>query len=86
MKKGHAGENTNITGYVLGSRVDSFEHKPLTEDNIKIYAKSYELIIRTAKNRTFNLINKIKNVKGLTDVGDEEIDEVLREDNVQKKL
>ena len=86
VKKGHAGENTNITGYVLGSRVDSFEHKPLTEDNIKIYAKSYELIIRTAKNRTFNLINKIKNVKGLTDVGDEEIDEVLREDNVQKKL
>ena len=51
----------NITAYVLGSKVDLFEKKnPIMKENIEINPREYDLIIKTAKNRTFNLINRIK--------------------------
>ena len=53
---------------------------PIMKENIEINPQEYDLIIKTAKNRTFNLINRIKkNVKGLTDIGDKEIETVLNE-------
>lgn len=38
------------------------------------------------KNGTFDLIDKIKEVKGITDLGDGEINEVLKEDEIQTTL
>ena len=78
-RHGHVDSNTKITAYVLGSKVDPFEKESNNEGNIEINPREYDLIIKTAKNRTFNLINKIKNVKGLTDIGDKEIETVLNE-------
>ena len=47
-----------------------------------IYAKQYQIIVKTAKYRTFDLIDKIKKVKGIIDLGDGEINEVLKEDGI----
>lgn len=83
-KKGNISENTRIIGYVLGTTVDSNEREERKEGNIVIYPKQYNLIVQIAKKRTFDLINKIKNVKGITDIGDNEINEVLN--NPQKSF
>ena len=78
-KHGHVTSNTKIICYVLGHTVSIDEQEPRVQGNITVYAKQYHLIIETAKNRTFDLINKIKNVKGISDIGDSEINEVLKE-------
>ena len=43
-----------------------------------------QLIIDDENN--FDLIDKIKEVKGITDLGDGEINEVLKEDEIQTTL
>ena len=75
--------NTKIIGYVLGHTISPDEQEPRKQGNITIYAKQYQLIVKTAKDRTFDLIDKIKAVKGITDLGDGEITEVLKEDEIQ---
>ena len=85
-KHGHCNSNTKIIGYVLGHTISPDEQEPRVQGNITIYAKQYQLIVKTAKNRTFDLIDKIKEVKGITDLGDGEINEVLKEDEIQTTL
>lgn len=75
-----------ITAYVLGTSIDENEIDPIEEGNITINPKQYRLIVETAKRRTLNLIDKIQNVKGITDLGDGEIKEVLKEDEIQTTL
>ena len=86
--KKHGGVNskTKIIGYVLGHTISPDEQEPRKQGNITIYAKQYSLIVKTAKNRTFDLIDKIKEVKGITDLGDDEINEVLKEDEIQQTI
>ena len=84
IKSGYSSKNTKIIGYVLGTAIDPRETDTYKVGNIEIKAKQYDFIIKTAKNRTFNLLNKIKSVKGITDIGDEEINQVLKEDVFQK--
>lgn len=79
-KHGNVTSNTKIIAYVLGHSVSPDEQEPREQGNITVYAKQYQLIVKTAKDRTFDLIDKIKEVKGITDIGDEEINEVLKED------
>ena len=76
-KHGNVTSNTKIIAYVLGHTISPDEQEPRIQGNISIYAKQYQLIVKTAKDRTFDLINKIKDVKGITDIGDGEIDEIL---------
>ncbi len=78
--KGKVSNETKIIAYVLGTSIKPTELNARKEGNIVVYPKQYDLIISTAKKRTFDLINKIKNVKGITDIGDNEINEVLTED------
>lgn len=85
-KHGNVTSNTKIIGYVLGHTVSPDEQEPREQGNITVYAKQYQLIVKTAKDRTFDLIDKIKEVKGITDLGDGEIKEVLKEDEVQTTL
>ena len=79
-KQGNVTSNTKIICYVLGHTVSPDEQEPRIQGNISVYGKQYQLIVKTAKDRTFDLINKIKNVKGITDMGDNEINEVSKED------
>lgn len=85
-KHGSVNPNTKIIGYVLGHTISPDEQEPRKQGNITIYAKQYQLIVKTAKDRTFDLIDKIKEVKGITDLGDGEINEVLKEDEIQTTL
>lgn len=85
-KHGNVTSNTKIIGYVLGHTISPEEQEPRKQGNITIYAKQYQLIVKTAKDRTFDLIDKIKEVKGITDLGDGEINEVLKEDEIQTTL
>lgn len=82
-KNGVFSSKTKIAVYVLGSRVNPDETETLVDGNITVRARQYDLIIKTAKNRTFNLIDKIKSVKGISNIGDSEINEVLKEDGSQ---
>ena len=82
-KHGNVTSNTKIIGYVLGHTVSPDEQEPRKQGNITIYAKQYQLIVKTAKDRTFDLIDKIKEVKGITDLGDGEIKEILEENEIQ---
>lgn len=83
-KKGRIGRKTKINVYVLGSMIEPGEEETTIEGNVKIKPRQYDLVIKTAKNRTFNLINRIKSVKGISNLGDEEINEVLKEDESQE--
>lgn len=78
-KHGNVTNNTKIIAYVLGHTISPDEQEPRIQGNISIYAKQYQLIVKTAKDRTFDLINKIKEVKGITDIGDGEINEILNQ-------
>lgn len=82
-KHGSVTSSTKIIGYVLGHTISPDEQEPRKQGNITIYAKQYQLIVKTAKNRTFDLIDKIKEVKGITDLGDVEINKILKEDDIQ---
>ena len=81
-KHGNVTGNTKIIAYVLGHTISPDEQEPRIQGNISIYAKQYQLIIKTAKDRTFDLINKIKDVKGITDIGDGEINEILNQNTL----
>ncbi len=76
--------DTEIECYVLGSKVDNENDEEQTVGKTAvIYPFTYDTIIRNAKTRTLDLKDKIKNVKGITDIGDPEINEVLSEDLAQ---
>lgn len=83
IKKGDNSENTAINVYVLGTAIDYIEKNPLKEGNIKIIAKQYDLLIKTAKNRTLNLVDKIRDANSITEIGDSDIREILKEENIK---
>ena len=64
----------------MGTIIDENEINSIDDGNITINPRQYRLIVETAKRRTLNLIDKIQNVKGITDIGDGEIKEVLKEE------
>ena len=68
-------KNAIITCYVLGTSVDS--ESITSGENIQIIPTSFQNIIRIAHARTFNIIKKIKEIKGIEEYGDAEISEVL---------
>ena len=65
----------------MGTIIDENEINSIDDGNITINPRQYRLIVETAKRRTLNLIDKIQNVKGITDIGDGEIKEVLKEES-----
>jgi hypothetical protein len=76
--------DTEIICIVLGSTVDQNYKEPLSlGKTAKIYPCTYDTVIRNANLRTFNLIDEIKKVKGISDEGDPEINEVMQEENAQ---
>ncbi|MCL2115074.1 MAG: ATP-binding protein [Methanobrevibacter sp.] len=81
------GGDIEIDCYVLGSKIDNeSEEEETVGKTITIYPRTYDTIIREAKNRTLGLMDKIKEVKGITDIGDPEINEVMKEDYAIQSL
>jgi hypothetical protein len=80
-------KGVKIDCYVLGSKIDSESEEEETVGNtIALYPRTYDTIIREAKNRTLGLMDKIKEVKGITDIGDPEINKVMKEDYATPSL
>jgi hypothetical protein len=79
--------DSKIICVVLGSTVDNSLNEPFKlGENVKAFPCTFETILGNAEARTLNLIDELKNVKGITDIGDKEINEVLREENAQTHL
>ncbi|MGP8024540.1 MAG: ATP-binding protein [Methanobacterium sp.] len=71
----------NIITYVLGANVSpKLKKENKAGDRIKVRPRTYDTVINKAKARTLNLIENLKEVKGITDVEDIEIKEALFED------
>jgi hypothetical protein len=71
-----------ILCYVLGSRVDPRDIEPSHEKDklITAEAKTYETVLRKAHGRTFKLIKKIKDTKGISvELEDEDMKEILEQ-------
>lgn len=74
---GNVTQNTRITSYVLGTSVDIAANQVSKEgETIEIIPRPYSTILRQAHARTFNLINKIREVKKIG-VTDTEIKEIM---------
>ncbi|MDG3546573.1 ATP-binding protein [Methanobacterium formicicum] len=71
---------------VLGSNVDPDDTEPLEKGDRIVYPCTYETVLRNGEARTLNLIHRIRDVKGITDIGDPDINEVLHEENAQTHL
>lgn len=78
-KSGKVSKSTKITCYVLGASVDVSAGELSTDGSITVYPRAYSLVLKQAHSRTFNLVNKLKALKGL-EVIDQDLEEILRGD------
>jgi len=76
-KSGKVDKTTNLVCYVLGSKISCEEGT--VGEQITIVPQAYSTVLRRAHARTFNLIKKIEEIKGVTESEyvDEEIRDVL---------
>lgn len=82
FKNGKMNEDATIMCYVLGSTIDKNVSGDSTEKNGRIIIRplSYDLLLRRAEARLFNLIRKIEESKpDIVSSGDEVIDKALKE-------
>jgi len=78
---------SKIICVVLGSTVDPNLKEPFTlGESVKAFPCTFETILGNAEARTLNLIEELNNVKGITDIGDKDINEVLHEEEAQTHL
>lgn len=70
---GHINKNTRIDAYVLGSRVNIEERTIGSNKNKKIIPKQYNVILRKAESRLFNLEKKILENKQISRKSEDEI-------------
>jgi len=68
--------DTKIISFVLGSKVDSSPIK-IENKNIEIKPRAYNTVLRQAQARTFELKDKIKEYKGVTELEDDEVKDVI---------
>ena len=76
---------TRIQCFVIGASVNP-DCTPGQRDGgaISIIPCAYEIILNRAKARTFNLITKIKELKNIESVGDREINDILKQKNLEE--
>lgn len=75
-RSGKVSRATQITAYVLGTRLSSEAQDPVEEGSTMIYPRAYSTILRQAHARTFNLLRRIQEVKNLTMI-DSDLADVL---------
>lgn len=83
-KSGRVQRNTKIVCYVLGTNVEPDCEQSTVGENIEIIPKSYNIVLLQAHARTFNLMDKIKKSKRVEDHEDEEVQEVLKQREVNE--
>ena len=86
-KSGRIQKFTEIVCYVLGSCVDCGNRR-LEDEMIVVYPRPYSTVLRQAHARTFNLMQKIRESKGIqgTDVIDDEIREIISQTELDSYL
>jgi len=77
-KSGVCNSKTEILGYAVGSSIQCEEIK-IEGDHVRVVPQSFAIILRRAKARTFNLMDKIKESKKIQPEFDSEIQEILSE-------
>lgn len=76
-KSGKIKQNTRMTGYVLGTTIDTDSNQVSKEgDTIEVIPRPYSTVLRQAHARTFNLMKKIKDIKSIR-IDDKEIREIV---------
>ncbi len=79
QKSGKVQKTTKIVVFVLGTRVNSgLLDADMGKGQIKVYPRSYAVVLRQAHARTFNLLEKIRAAKQ-EQLSDPDVEEVLRE-------
>ncbi len=76
-KSGKSSLTAKIVCYVLGSKVNC--EGSTKGDNIVVIPRPYDVVLNLASARTFNLIEKIKEVKEIEETSDNEIEEILQQ-------
>ena len=80
----HINADAKVDAYVLGSVIDC-EKSQLCNGNVSIIPMQYSIIIRRAEKRLFNLRDKIKQLKNISEkTGDELFDEIMSQDLLDK--
>lgn len=78
---GTVGDSAKIICYALGKTVGTEDRS--IGNNVQIFPRSYDIVLRQAHARTFNLINKIKQIKGI-EISDSEVNMVLAQKEISK--
>ena len=77
---GHISKNTKIDAYVLGSKVND---DPIKSNNVRIIPMQYSVVVRRAEKRLFNLRNKIKEIKNISEkTGDSSMDDIMCQESL----
>lgn len=81
---GKVDPETTIMSFVLGSKVQCGKSE-LYDKRVQIIPKTYDMVLRQAHARTFQLQKKIKELKGISEVQieDKEIIEVLNQSDLE---
>ena len=77
-KSGVCNNKTQFLGYALGASIKCDEIK-IDGDRVRVVPQSFAIVLRRAKARTFNLMEKIKESKKVQPVFDTDIQEILSE-------
>jgi len=81
QKSGQIDKSTEITCFVIGNKVDVTGWSS-QDKKIIINPRPFNTIIKQANARTFYLIEKLKEVKGVEYIEDEEIKELFKQKNL----
>lgn len=76
-RSGKVSSETKITAYVLGARVSSDAIAPINQGNTDINARAYEIILRQAHARTFNLMSRLESFRKEKEFVDPEVEKVV---------
>lgn len=76
-RSGKVQENTQILCFVLGSKLKDDAKEPMDQGNIKIIPRPYNIVLRQAHARTFNLLEKISELPKVIEE-DEDLRSILK--------
>ena len=76
-KSGRTDQFTEITAFVLGSRISEDARDLVTEGKTTVIPRVYSTVIKQAHARTFNLLKKIETLRKESRLVDPDVEEVL---------
>jgi hypothetical protein len=73
-KSGKVGKTTKIIGFILGATIQQDAQEESTIGHTTIYPRTYSVVLRQAHARTFNLLEKMKQIREEKGLADEDFD------------